>query len=156
MKIRALLLTALALGTGMLFIFFGWQNIFIPNKTARAINIAPTAPISRSLPSRINEEGQVKLEVSPIQIAPNLPLEFNISLNTHSVELTDDLVKQSVLTDDKNNLYLPVNWTGQEPGGHHRSGILTFSPLTLQPKFISLIIKDVGETPQRVFKWDLE
>lgn len=156
MKIRTLLLTASALAASILFIFFGWRNIFTSNKTTRAINIAPTAPINSNLPSRVNEEGQVKIEISPIKIAPNLPLEFNISLNTHSVELNDDLVKQSVLTDDKNNLYLPVSWTGQEPGGHHRSGILTFGPLTLQPKFINLIIKDIGEIPQRVFKWDLK
>ncbi|MEK7139346.1 MAG: hypothetical protein AAB817_01465, partial [Patescibacteria group bacterium] len=95
------------------------------------------------------------VEVVPISIEPDAPWQFAIDLNTHSVELDDDLVKQAVLIDDQNQVSVPIQWTGSEPIGHHRSGTLLFNPLQPSPASIELRIRDVGDIPLRSFRWEI-
>jgi hypothetical protein len=66
-----------------------------------------------------------------------------------------DVSKISVLEDDKGNEYAPISWEGSAPGGHHRSGTLTFPELNGETTYIKLIIKDVYGVPERVFIWEL-
>lgn len=77
------------------------------------------------------------------------------SINTHQGSLDFDLTKISHLEDHKGNMYQPLSWGGSSPGGHHRSGTLSFPRLTEKTKFIKLIIKNVYNVPERVFKWKL-
>ncbi len=63
--------------------------------------------------------------------------------------------KNIILRDDTGKEYKPTTWDGSEPGGHHRSGTLTFPDLTDKPKYVELVVKGFAKVPERVFKWEL-
>ncbi len=95
----------------------------------------------------ISTENNVEFQVTPLSSS-----EFDISINTHSVELDFDLAEISALYDDIGNAYKPLKWEGSPPGGHHRSGILKFPQISKNAKAIKLIIIDSTE---REFSWNL-
>jgi hypothetical protein len=82
--------------------------------------------------------------------------DFKVVLDTHSAELSDDLVKTTVLLDGTGGRYAPVAWDGAAPGGHHREGVLRFKPLAAQPQAIELQIMRPGESAPRLFRWQLK
>ena len=75
--------------------------------------------------------------------------------DTHSEELSEDLVAVSELLDDQGKAYKPTSWDGSPPGGHHRNGVLKFNPISPKPRSLELKIKNVGGVVERSFKWDL-
>jgi hypothetical protein len=81
--------------------------------------------------------------------------DFKIALDTHSQDLSDDLVKSAVLLDDKGGRHAPIKWEGAGPGGHHRSGTLKFNAISSQPAAIELQIQRPGEAKPRSFRWRL-
>ena len=87
------------------------------------------------------------------QIAPLSANEFQIAMNTHSVDLYFDLTKISILYDDIGNDYKPLAWEGSEPSGHHREGTLKFPPINNNAKYIKLVIID---TTTREFEWKMK
>lgn len=69
---------------------------------------------------------------------------FEAILDTHSVNLDQDLTKTAVLIDDKKNEYKSISWEGDPAGGHHRKGILKFKPVLPFPSKIELKLKDIA------------
>ncbi len=98
--------------------------------------------------------GSVTVAAGSENFSPNSP-EFSISMNTHSVDLGFDMKELSLLFDDRGKVYKPLRWEGSGPGGHHRTGKLTFTPLEGSPKKIKLIIRDVAGVKERAFEWEL-
>ena len=82
--------------------------------------------------------------------------EFRIALDTHSQDLSDDLVKTAVLADDRGNEFPPLAWEGAAPGGHHRAGVLKFDAPAVRPQAVELRIRRPGEPKARVFRWELK
>lgn len=117
------------------------------------------APISQEAPRRtwepkLDEQGPVSVEVAPEDLSPDATVwRFKVTLNTHSVELNEDLMRQALLTDDKGREYRPLSWEGMEPGGHHREGRLVFKSITPFPARLEVRIQNVGSTPLRIFEW---
>ena len=86
-------------------------------------------------------------------------LIFAVALNTHSVDLDHyDLGELATLRDDEGEEYHPTSWDSA-PGGHHRQGTLTFPfPYSLsqeKAKYIQIVIRDVDDIDERLFKWEL-
>lgn len=84
---------------------------------------------------------------------------FDVAMNTHSVNLDQyDLGELAVLRDDESKEYRPAAWRSA-PGGHHRSGTLTFPvPASLsqgKAKYLNLIIRYGAGVKERVLKWEL-
>ncbi len=123
-------------------------------ETANLVAVADDV-IELDLSTKINSENFVSIEIKPIDFSFNKPIKFDVSMNTHQGSLDSDLTKISFLEDDKGNIYQPLSWEGSPPGGHHRSGTLSFPRLSEKTKFIKLIIKNVYDVPERVFKWEL-
>lgn len=98
----------------------------------------------------------VRVTVKPTALASDKAVTFDIRLNTHSVELDQDLIAVSELRDDKGRTYRPDQWKGSPPGGHHRKGTLIFPVLKESAKSVTLIIRDVADVPERVFTWKVE
>jgi|SRR3989344_7075045 len=96
----------------------------------------------------VSDQNDVEFQVTPLY-----PSEFQIAINTHSVQLDFDLVKVSNLYDDLGNVYAPLDWDGSAPGGHHRNGILKFPSLSKNAKSIKLVITD---STRREFDWNLK
>ena len=101
--------------------------------------------------NKSNNQNSVRVEVTPIVLSPNKAAQFQIRLNTHSVDLGQDLTLVVELRDDQSRNYKALEWKGSPPGGHHRSGNLTFEALHDTAKEVTLIIREVGGVDRRVF-----
>ena len=82
--------------------------------------------------------------------------EFEIVMDTHSQELSDDLTKGVALSAGNGVRYTPTGWQGDPPGGHHRKGILRFNAPKPGSKLIELRMQRPGEASARTFRWQLE
>jgi len=110
---------------------------------------------SQKWESKVDEQASVTVTITPSNLLfDSKEWTFDVVLNTHSVELDQDMTKIIVLVDDSNNEYKPLRWEGTEAGGHHRKGVLIFAPITPYPQHLNLIIKDIGNV-KRSFAWIL-
>ena len=106
--------------------------------------------------TKSNKENRVRVDVRPVQLLPGKAAKFEIRMNTHSGDLGQDLIAVCTLKDNSGREYLPTNWDGSPPGGHHRSGVLEFSELGEGVESITLVIREVANVPERVFNWTVE
>lgn len=110
---------------------------------------------------QVDEQGAVVVEVTPLNLnTPDDTLEFEIALNTHSVDLSMDLTQLVTLTTDAGIIVQATNWDAPR-GGHHVSGKLIF-PSTIDGNAfldgatkIILQIRDV-DSAVRKFEWQLQ
>ncbi len=139
---------------GVLFIFF--QNRSAKQQTPTADLLNQPTGATQNWESKIDTQSAVTITITPIDISPqSKEWKFNIVMDSHSVELDQDLIKTVVLADDQGKEYVPINWKGPV-GSHHREGMLTFSQVTPAPKYIELKIKNVGGSAERLFSWNLD
>lgn len=111
-------------------------------------------PPPPALEAKINEEGEVQVMVEPQgSFSPGSTLDFKITLETHSVELSQDLLEVSKLAIDGKDVYSPIAWEGSPAGGHHRNGTLKFSPVKSSFQTIELQIMGIGGV-DRTFRWE--
>ena len=136
--------------------------------TPQSATVSPTeiAPASgsdtNSSPelTRLDEQGAVIVEITPLNLdTPADNLEFDVAMNTHSVDLSMDLATLSVLSTDTGVTIQAVKWDAT-PGGHHVEGKLIFlaekdgaSVLEGASK-LTLTITNL-DAPTRVFEWEL-
>ena len=112
---------------------------------------------------RTDGQGMVTVEVTPLNLdnaADTVTLDFDVAMNTHSVDLSMDLAPLSTLTTDTGISMQASKWEAT-PGGHHVSGKLIF-PATQNGKGVlegarkmTLTIVNV-DAPSRVFEWQLK
>lgn len=101
--------------------------------------------------SRIDNQASIKVVVTPVDISPkSKEWKFSIVMDTHSIELNQDLIKTSILVDEQGQEYKPLRWDGPI-GGHHREGVLVFNRMVSDSKTIELKISDGGTV--RSFIW---
>ncbi|MEK7627071.1 MAG: hypothetical protein AAB397_00615 [Patescibacteria group bacterium] len=105
-----------------------------------------------ALDTKINNEGAVTVAVTPTDRSN---WSFEVVLDTHSMELGEDLTQVSVLVDENGNEHKPVEWRGDPPGGHHRAGTLIFGEIASASKSVILIIRQIGGIAERKFEWVL-
>jgi hypothetical protein len=109
------------------------------------------------LPARVSSEKGVTVTVKPGSFARDAKAwTFEVVLDTHTQDLSDDLVKSAVLVDGEGRQYTPTGWDGAAPGGHHREGVLRFNPVSPSPQAIELQLRRPGEASPRVFRWQLK
>ncbi len=109
---------------------------------------------------RTDSQGAVEFSVQPLNLdSPGDVITFEVSMNTHSVDLSMDLATLATLTTDNGASVQGVSWDGPR-GGHHVSGTLIF-PASIAGKSIldgasklTLIIKGL-DAAERDFSWDL-
>ena len=97
--------------------------------------------------------GAVEVEVKPISTQPGEATVFELTLNTHSVELSYDYTQIATLADNQGNFYKPVKWTG-ESSGHHLSGELIFASLDENTQQLTLTLEKVDNETED-FTWKL-
>jgi len=110
--------------------------------------------------TRVDDQGAVVVEVSPGNLLnPGDTIDFEVALNTHSVNLSMDLAKLATLKTDTGLTASPLSWDGMA-GGHHVSGSLTFPTqvdgknLLAGARVLTLAIRNV-DAPERTFTWDI-
>ena len=119
--------------------------------------LAPPATIaqtsSTAMPAQSTIAG-VTVKVTPVSLGEaGGPVEFSVVFDTHSTELTDDLMQSASLTLPDGRKLKPARWTGAGPGGHHREGVLSFDGLDPGPGAVELSITRPGESSPRFFRF---
>jgi len=118
---------------------------------------AASPAAAAELTTQKSSERGVTVAVTPQNVSADAKIwDFRIVLDTHSGDLSDDLLKTAVLLDGTGTQHVPVAWDGAGPGGHHREGVLKFKPLSPAPATIALQIKRAGEANPRTFRWQLK
>ncbi len=106
--------------------------------------------------TKTEEQASVTVVITPLDLSPNSKeWKFDVVMDTHSVELDQDMTKIAVLVDDQGKEYVPLRWEGAEAGGHHREGVLIFNQILPMPKSVELKIYDMGDVV-RSFSWQIK
>ena len=106
--------------------------------------------------TKTDEQANVTVTVIPSDLSvDSKEWKFDVVMDTHSVELDQDMTKIAILIDEQGKEYKAINWEGPS-GGHHREGVLVFEAINPMPSHLELKIKNIGGVPERSFKWDLE
>jgi hypothetical protein len=103
--------------------------------------------------AQTSNKNMVRVDVKPVQLAAGEKAIFQVSLNTHSVDLGYDMAEACTLQDNEGRVYKVSKWEGSPPGGHHRRGTLEFPALEGNPRSIKLIMKGIAGVPERAFEW---
>ncbi len=135
--------------------------------SASAQTAPSTAPASTTSANadgsltRSDAQGAVTVTVTPLTLDASADtLEFDIVMNTHSVDLSMDLATLSTLTTDTGITVQAALWDAPR-GGHHVQGRLIF-PAMQDGKSIlegatklTLTIIDL-DASSRIFEWELD
>ncbi len=126
---------------------------FVAGWTLMAL-ISGGAAAAGTLPARSSMVSGATITVKPLSLGAQ-SWKFEVVLETHSGDLSDDLTKNASLVAE-GVAASPLEWRGDPPGGHHRKGVLRFKPLAPAPQSIELRIQRPGEPAARVFRWNLQ
>ncbi|MEK9182493.1 MAG: hypothetical protein AAB809_00250 [Patescibacteria group bacterium] len=136
---------------GFLVLYFNGpklQNAPVTNQTNQQVTTT-----EKNWGTKTDEQTSITVVITPLDLLPeSAEWKFDIVMNTHSVELDQDMTKSAVLIDDQGKEYKPLRWEGGEAGGYHREGVLIFSQITPIPKSIELKISGIGNV-ERSFIW---
>lgn len=149
------ILALVAFGLFLVVFFLPKKNsLSLIPPTSQTPQTSPTTPIF-PYETKTNEVGNVTVSVKPLALVFDQPPQFEITFDTHSVDLNFAVEKIVVLTDGQGTNYGVPVWNGAAPGGHHRSGTLTFTQSLTAGGKITLVIKNVSGVPTREFTWNI-
>ncbi len=152
-KVVIVLLSLAVLIRGFLILY---QNRAAQQKIPASPATGRQASTSGKWESKVDDQASVTVTITPLDFSPGLKeWKFDIVMDTHSIELDQDLMKSVVLIDSRGREYPPINWEGPT-GGHHREGTLTFNAAEPVPSAIEIKVKDIAGISERSFKWSLE
>jgi hypothetical protein len=130
-----------------------------PPPTATAVSPLPEAAAEGST-MRSDNQGAIAVEITPVDLGtPGDTLVFDVSLDTHSIDLSMDLAAAATLTTDTGRSVNALSWEAPS-GGHHVAGTLTF-PASVDGAHVlsgaaKLTLTITGlDAPTRTFIWDL-
>ena len=133
-----------------------------PSLPASAPELTPEtqpAPEENGL-EREDAQGNVVVIVTPLNLGQSgETLNFDVVMDTHSVDLKMDLTALAELTTDNGLAVKPIKWDAPM-GGHHVSGTLSFpatidgAPLLEGVTTLTLTLLNV-DAPERIFTWQL-
>lgn len=118
--------------------------------------LAPLVLNAAQLAPQSSNAQMVTVTVTPHQLTGAESWEFDVTFDTHTQPLADDLTKSAFLVDAAGKRHAPTAWRGDAPGGHHRKGVLVFAPLEPRPAAVELELQRVGEPAPRRFTWRLQ
>lgn len=109
-------------------------------------------------------EGGVEVSVTYLADKSDKDLQFQIVLNTHSVDLSKfSLDKLTYLKTDTAKEYKALpGWDVPGEDSHHTTGTVRFAKdsnskpvISQNTRYFQIIIRNVAGVKERVFKWDL-
>src|SRR3989344_6060658 len=136
---------------GVFLIFYNPKPASSPTK-----DNSQTIDMEQKWESKIDDQASVTITVTPSDLSlESNEWKFDVVMDTHSVELDQGMTRVAILTGDSGKEYSPARWEGAPAGGHHREGVLVFSPITPTPKSVELKITGIADTV-RTFNWQLK
>lgn len=147
----------IAIGLAAVFLAYYYFAVYRDARQQDTANTNQQITTQKQWETKTDERLPVLIKVTPMELGPNQnQWKFTVTFTTHSGDLNQDPAKVISLIDDQGKNYQPIAWEGPEPGGHHIEGAIVFNTINPAPKFIELKIKDVGDIPERSFKWNLQ
>ena len=143
-----------------------WIWLFTLGLTAACAVAAPSTLPASPTPApivdltRTDAQGAVEFVVTPLNLDANAAtLEFDVVMDTHSVDVNWDLAAQSTLKTDTGLEVTGSQWTAGS--GHHYESTLVFpaqtpdgQTLLSAAKTLTLSIHNT-DVPERTFVWEL-
>jgi len=125
-----------------------------------ATQASPQKDTPEPFETQTDSQGSIVFEVTPLSLKDDgSALEFDVAMNTHSVDLAWDLAAQSVLRTDSGREVPGLSWP--LGSGHHYAGTLSFpgqapdgSAVLQGARTVTLTIRDT-DVPERVFTWEV-
>lgn len=131
------------------------ESVIPTAQPAQASGAAPAQDLARA-----DDQGAVTLVVTPLNLGnPGATLDFDVAMNTHSVDLGMDLTTLATLTTDTGRAVQAIRWDAPQ-GGHHVEGKLSFpasvdgASLLQGAAKLTLTLRNV-DTPERAFVWEI-
>lgn len=109
---------------------------------------------AQPLKPQTSNKDAVTVKVTPLKVEGTL-WEFELVFDTHSQELSEDLLISAVLVGPNGTQFKPTDWNGDPPSGHHRKGVLRFNALNPPPDVLELRIVRPKEPVARAFRWPM-
>ena len=108
--------------------------------------------------AQTKDEAAVSVTVTPLNLGDAVAdtLDFEVALNTHSVDLAYDMLSIVTLRMDTGEEVQPAKWDGPAGGGHHMSGTLSFPQLKDRGQSVTLILRCIAGVPERRFEWEVK
>lgn len=126
---------------------------------ATPLNLENSSEETSTYEPIMDEQGAVTVEIIPLNFHnPSETLDFEIVLNTHSIDLSMNLATLATLTTDTGKVIQAISWDAPL-GGHHVSGTLSFpaevegNPVLEGVSQVTLTIVNV-DAPERIFTWE--
>lgn len=120
-----------------------------------ALMIGGVSWATQALQPQTSDQFSVSVKVTPNTLQGDV-WEFDVAFDTHSQDLSDDLLKTAMLVAADGSGVAPIEWQSDPPGGHHRKGVLRFKALKPAPATLELRIQRPGEATPRIFQWALK
>ena len=83
---------------------------------------------------------------------------FEVTLDTHSIDLDGLDLADAVLRNDRDETLSARPWAAPK-GGHHRTGALSFGgdfdAFLAGARWVELVLAGVGDVPERMLRWDV-
>jgi len=124
-------------------------NVVLPSQTS----FSAETQARESYESQKKSMGEVDVEVTPIKLESGQPIQFSLSFNTHSVDLSYDYTKIISAQDDKGNKYKATSWSGGN-SGHHLEGELKLEELQEGASEVFLFLDGI-DNEKGEFLWEL-
>ena len=122
--------------------------------TAASTESGSSAPAAGT--TQTSDGGQVTVVVD--WAGPAAGAVFDVTLDTHSVDLDALDLADSVLRNDRGETLSAQPWAAPK-GGHHREGALSFAGDTSSffsgAKWVELVLSGVGDLPERTLRWEV-
>ncbi len=114
------------------------------------------APAAQASGTRTSEGGQVT--VAATWGGPASGASFEVTLDTHSVDLDALDLSDAVLRNDRGETLAALPWPAPK-GGHHRAGTLTFdgdqARFFAGARWVEMVLAGVGDLPERTLRWEI-
>lgn len=117
------------------------------------VTISATHSASTSDQAKTVAGGGVTVKVTYLEQTVH-ESRFLVSLDTHSVNLDSYDLKSLALIRDDTGLVMRPTAVENKGSGHHREVVLTFPRPSNDRKWLEVVIRDVAEVKERLFRWD--
>jgi len=129
---------------------------FLPGFALAIATVAVSICSAAAELPQTSEKDGVKVTVIPPDFSSATEAwDFEVTLETHTKALNDDLSKAALLVAEGKQ-YVPLTWQGSPPGGHHRRGVLRFRQISPHPRAVELRIRLAVDKSPRTFQWLLK
>jgi hypothetical protein len=109
-----------------------------------------------SATTRTNDGGEVT--VAADWAGPADGAVFEVTLDTHSIDLDGLDLADAVLRNDRDETLSARPWAAPK-GGHHREGALSFAgdadAFFAGARWVELVVAGVGDIPERTLRWEV-